>query len=501
MILYCLKPLFDHQNQRVTLQDAERQLADMLTSFINDSDLGLSNSDPLAEAKRELRAWIKRGLLIERDGQLQATDALQRSLRFVEGLDKRHSMTSTASRLGVVQREVATLSVRLGTNPQMAAEHLRGQIAELEQQLHDIEQGAFVACSDEEAEESIADLYNLAMSLLADFRRVEDSYRDADRSLRQAMIQQTQHRGVMVDGLLDAHDALLQTPEGQVFSNFHDQLREAVSLASMREHMINVLKHPAATRILSREQQAELRLLKMLLTREAQQVVRARARGEQDVKNFIQTGLATEHHRVGHLLTQLLEQALHLDWSRQSLRRSSAPLPQMGVTMASVPLVERLRFKEVPTDDKPSLDLHATHLSLAEVGDAFWEAFNTLDRQALWQATHSLLAIHDAPLRIATLAELLLGAQKCGSDEAPIDSPEKNDVNTNFREHDLEVITLWLGMAAADDDTKTTLQSLFCPHDNTDAVDVARADGGHTRFFIPRLTLSMAQCEAMQWKV
>lgn len=62
-------------------------------------------------------------------------------------------------------------------------------------------------------------VYALATSLRADFRRVEDSWREADRQLRQAILSAQQHRGSIVDQLLGSHASLLSTPEG-VFGAF-----------------------------------------------------------------------------------------------------------------------------------------------------------------------------------------------------------------------------------------------------------------------------------------
>jgi len=56
-------------------------------------------------AGRELRLWIRRSLTNERGGRIYATDALHSVIAFVDGLDNR-IMTSTASRLSVVQREI-----------------------------------------------------------------------------------------------------------------------------------------------------------------------------------------------------------------------------------------------------------------------------------------------------------------------------------------------------------------------------------------------------------
>ncbi|MEN1342134.1 DUF3375 family protein, partial [Pseudomonas aeruginosa] len=91
----------------------------------------------------------------------------------------------------------------------------------------------------------IREVYNLATSLRADFRRVEDSWREADRALRQSIISEQSHRGEIVDRLLDGQDALLNTPEGRVFESFQQQLRQSAELEVMRERLRTILRHPA----------------------------------------------------------------------------------------------------------------------------------------------------------------------------------------------------------------------------------------------------------------
>jgi hypothetical protein len=77
----------------VGLPDREKQGADNA----NDSEFDLGDDHPLS-ARRELRQWLKRGLIVERGGKILATDAFQRSLKFLESLEDQ-TMTSTASRL------------------------------------------------------------------------------------------------------------------------------------------------------------------------------------------------------------------------------------------------------------------------------------------------------------------------------------------------------------------------------------------------------------------
>jgi predicted RNA-binding Zn ribbon-like protein len=84
----------------------------MLAVHSNEVDFEIDSTDTLSQARREVREWIRRGLVVEREGRVFETDALKTALRFIAQLDGR-MMTSTASRLAVVQREIDNLAAAL----------------------------------------------------------------------------------------------------------------------------------------------------------------------------------------------------------------------------------------------------------------------------------------------------------------------------------------------------------------------------------------------------
>lgn len=376
-----------------------------------------------AQARRELRDWIRRGLVTEREGRVHETDALKTALRFVAQLDHR-IMTSTASRLAVVQREIDNLAAALDPDPASRAGHLERRMQDLEQQLKDVRAGRIVALTAEQAIEGIREVYALAISLRADFRRVEDSWRDADRALRQAILSADQHRGTVMDQLLDGHANLLNTQEGRVFESFQQQLHQHGELAEMRSRIRAILAHPSATQALDDLQHSALRLLVSQLIKEAKVVQTVRARSEREVSQFMKTGQAAENQTVGQLLNDILQQALQVDWQRQAVRRQSAPLPPLVVTMAGLPLIERLRIKSLDGSGQAELLLTTQYANLDQVEDEFWHAFEGLDRQALLAQTLQTLEQHGQPMTLAALAQALPPG-----------------------EHDLETLALWLALA------------------------------------------------------
>lgn len=174
LILGCLQSLFEPAHDGIPLEEAQQALAKILGAYASQEVYGIEPENTHLQAGRELRNWIKRSLVVEREGRLYATDALETAIRFVTSLDNR-IMTSTTSRLSVVQREIENLEMGLNPNPASRIANLRRKIQDLETELAQAEAGNFTVLNETQAVEGIREVFSLATSLRADFRRVEDS--------------------------------------------------------------------------------------------------------------------------------------------------------------------------------------------------------------------------------------------------------------------------------------------------------------------------------------
>lgn len=356
LVLGCLKPLFEKGVQEIPLEDAREQLSELLAEHANSPEFDIATDDVRALARRELREWIRRGLLVERGGSILATDALQTAFRFVEGIENR-VMTSTASRLATVQQKIDKLAADLNPDQENRVRYIEEKISLLRAELERVQAGDFEVLEGDRAHEEVREVYNLAMSLRADFRRVEDSYREADRNLRQSIISDDQNRGEVVEKLLSTNDALLETPEGRVFNGFFRQIQQSTELDAMRVRLRAILANPTAAAALDSKQTSDLRWLVSRLIDESENVIAARSRSERDVKGFIKTGLASEHHRVGNLLQQIFETVLKIDWKKAAVRRADSPLPPIAPALPTLPAPERICFKSLEEGEEASLNL------------------------------------------------------------------------------------------------------------------------------------------------
>lgn len=467
LVLSCLQSLFEERRDGVDFDDAQQSLSETLAQYANTLEDDTKGQDAVSLARKELKDWIKKGLVIERGNRLFATDALEVALNFVQALDGR-IMTSSASRLSVVQREIESLEANLNPDPKSRVRHIQRKIDELKHELAEAEAGNIQVLTEAEAAEGIREVFNLATGLRADFRRVEDSWREADCRLRHSIISDNNHRGTIVDKLLDGHDSLLETPEGRVFHGFQLQLGRSIELDDMKVRIRTILRHPVTPKALTNQQQNDLRFLVMRLVKESATVIQARARIERDVKGFIKSGLAAEHHRVGQLLTEIFQHATEMDWDRSSLRSRPSALPPVAISLSGLPVVERVRFKSLDQGEDPTLELDKQHTDLREIEDDFWQSFDGLDREVLLRDTLSALEKSASPLRLSELARVLPPT------------------------HDLETLAMWLSMAREADIPVSTTQ---------EEIDITENGDVTIRFRVPLVHMDAKAFRDIEWEL
>ena len=95
LMLSCLDALFEHQRDGVPFDDAVQALADMLAAHANLPDFDIEPTDIAAQARRDLRDWIRRALITVREGCIHVIDVLKTALRFVTQLDHRALQVAT----------------------------------------------------------------------------------------------------------------------------------------------------------------------------------------------------------------------------------------------------------------------------------------------------------------------------------------------------------------------------------------------------------------------
>jgi len=461
LVLACFESLFQDFSE-IPQDHAIQHLGDLFLEFRNVEDFSINQTDVYAQARAEIKKWIKLSLIVERSDLIYSTDALQRAIQFTQGLDS-ELMTSTASRLLTVQNVIENLEVQLNPDRTSKVNFLKNKIHELEEEVKKVEAGEVSILEPELAVEGIKEVFQQAMSLKADFRRVEDSYRAADHQLRLKITKTSQSRSEILDTLLDNHDELLSTSEGKVFKSFYQQLQERTKLDLMKRQLRFILDLPVTKQALNKKQSEDLRFLISGLVDESLRVIDARARGEQDVKSYVKTGLASENFSIGVLINELTEKAIEMDWTTSKSRRAPANLLPVAIPVSNLPLIQRLLPKKLEQSSGEELDLTEQSVEALDLDDNFWSAYQSLDKEALFQQTLEQLNHSPEGMSLAELKDLCVG------------------------EHDLETITYWLSLARETNAEFTDEREAF----------VIETEDAPVRFDVPKVRLLADQLTAI----
>ena len=303
---------------------------------------GLLDSE--VNASTYLRQWIQAGWLRELDDFVSKTDACEVALRFCRQLEQRES-NATASHLRIVQDTVRDLSVAISPDPNERISLLEARKAEIQHELDELSAGIVHELSEAEQRERIIEIYQLAAVLTGDFRRVEDEIRQIDQTLRVQMIESGGSRGEVILNLLEQEQLLADSDAGRAFDGFFHLLCDQNRSTEFREQLKAILSRPAAQH-LSEQQARFLGKLMRELSRESERVFQVRRRTEENLRQFVESGAASEMRAVDRLLGQLEQLAVGFKEGEISLRLDTGLRLNSGNVKIQSPDSLRLKMPE-----------------------------------------------------------------------------------------------------------------------------------------------------------
>lgn len=358
---------------------------------------GLLDSE--VNASTYLRQWIQSGWLRELDDQLSRTDACEIALRFCRQLDQRES-NATASHLRIVQDAVRDLSVAISPDPNQRIASLESRKADIQCELDDLNAGILHKLSEAEQRERIIEIYQLAAVLTGDFRRVEDEIRQLDQTLRVQMIESGGSRGEVLLKLLEEEQLLTDSDAGRAFEGFFQLLCDQYRSTEFREQL-KVILSCSAVKNLNQQQARYLGKLMRELSRESERVFQVRRRTEESLRQFVESGAASEMRAVDRLLGQLERLAVELKDAEIPLRHDIGLQLNSGNVKTQSPDSLRLKMPEEQLNTRDiEVEKNATTPS-----DAMLQQLHSVQVIQVAERIHKTLCCSRIPLSIATLIE------------------------------------------------------------------------------------------------
>jgi hypothetical protein len=154
---------------------------------------------------------------------LDITPATEQALDWLASLSQR-PFIGTQSRLLTLFELLRQLAGGTDTDPESRIAELERRRAEIDAEIARIRGGALALLDATEVRERFLQITDSARALLSDFRAVEQSFRDLDRSTRERIAVWDGGKGALLDEVLGSRDAIADSDQGKSFRAFWDFL-------------------------------------------------------------------------------------------------------------------------------------------------------------------------------------------------------------------------------------------------------------------------------------
>jgi len=215
---------FIAENRR---QIAEPELISRLENFIYLLNQGRSEAlfprsgrEYLDEWANDDHGWLRKFYPPGQDEpHFDVTSLAQKAIEWLLSL-RQQAFIGTESRLITVFEILHQIVERSETDPQLRLAELERRKAEIEQEIIRVENGKVELLDETQIKERFWQAMTTAREILADFRAVEQNFRDLDRGMRERIATWAKGKGELLEAIFQEQDGISQSEQGKSFAAF-----------------------------------------------------------------------------------------------------------------------------------------------------------------------------------------------------------------------------------------------------------------------------------------
>lgn len=240
--------------------------------------------------------------------------ALQKDLGFV----------GTESRLRLVISTLADLVAGASHDPEVRLTHLRQERQRIQDEIERVERdGVTTRYEPAATRERFAMAVGLLKELLADFRAVEDRFKEITRQVQRRQIDGKDTRGSILEYALDAEDVLKRDDQGVSFQEFFNFILSPARQERLRATIAELgrIEELAA----QADGLATVKRMVPSLLADAEKVLRTNQRLSATLRRLLDTRSASDRQRVARVIAEIRALA--------AATADRPPLDTVGVTV------------------------------------------------------------------------------------------------------------------------------------------------------------------------
>ncbi|MEM9947873.1 MAG: DUF3375 domain-containing protein [Cyanobacteria bacterium P01_D01_bin.36] len=342
--------------------------------------------------------WLRKTFSSGDEPIFSLTPETEKAIAWLEELQQREAFVGTESRFMQILGLLKEIQDRSTADVETRVAQLEQDRDRIQQEIDQIkEAGTVEAFSQTQLQERFISADRMTRQLMADFKTVEQNFRDLTRKVQSAQIEKDSRRGTVVGKVLDADDALKESPQGQSFETFFRFLSSEPKRQELKT-MINTVYQLDELRPLTQDYTL-LRRIERNLLNAAGYIVQSNHRLTEKLRQMLDERNMRENRRVAELITDVQRLALQaaeaIGDDAEFWSISGEPKVQMVMERPLHPL----EASEVPTFeavDLTALDATDLEAELDELARQFFvdEAF-LADRVDLALEARAAIALPD----------------------------------------------------------------------------------------------------------
>lgn len=170
------------------------------------------------------RGWLRRYYPLDSDeAHYDLTPGAEQAIQWLAGLEQRQ-FVGAESRLKLVFDLLEQIERGSETDPEARIAELERRRDALEQEIADIRAGHLAFMDATQLRECFLQVQDTARALLADFRQVEQNFRELDRAVRERIATWSGGRGDVLGEVFGERDEIADSDQGRSFRAFWDLL-------------------------------------------------------------------------------------------------------------------------------------------------------------------------------------------------------------------------------------------------------------------------------------
>ncbi|MDN6298133.1 MAG: DUF3375 domain-containing protein [Halomonas sp.] len=397
LIIHFLNAAFIQPNERTIAEAPLRsQLEDVLFQLREshgDDAFPRSAGDYLNDWADNSKGWLRKFYPSGSDeAHFDLTPATEKAISWLESLTQRQ-FVGTESRLRTVFDLLQQMLAGTETNKQTRLDDLHRRKAEIEREIARVETGDIAIMDATAQRERFQQLDGTARALLADFRQVEQNFRQLDREAREKITAWEGSKGQLLEQIFGERDAISDTDQGRTFRAFWDFLMSPSRQQDLSAGLEKVFELDA---VQSLKPDARFKRLHFDWLDAGEQTQRTVARLSRQLRRFLDDQTQLENKRIMQLIQSLETRALAL---------REAP-PDTALMTLESPQAEVHLSMERPLFSPPLKPVVESAVEAGDEADVDTQALfdqAVVDRQRLQRHIHETLSHRPQ----ATLADVI----------------------------------------------------------------------------------------------